>query len=61
MTPTAGDLGIVNAEIIAVGAKERSVLWQRLQLLDGNRMPPFGSNLVDAQAVDVVGQWIDSL
>ncbi|MCZ6853453.1 MAG: PQQ-dependent sugar dehydrogenase [Gammaproteobacteria bacterium] len=61
VTPTAGDLGIVNGEIIAVGAKERSVLWQRLQLLDGNRMPPFGSNLVDAQAVDVVGQWIDSL
>jgi mono/diheme cytochrome c family protein len=61
VTPTAGDLGVPNAEVIAAGEKERSVLWLRLQALDSNRMPPLASHLVDAQAVDVVGQWIDGL
>ena len=61
VTPTAGDLGVPNAEVMAAGEKERSVLWLRLQALDSNRMPPLASHLVDAQAVDIVGQWIDGL
>lgn len=59
--PAVGDLGIVNAEIIASGEKERSVLWQRMRLLGNDRMPPLASDLVDTRAVDVVGEWIDSL
>ena len=59
--PAVGDLGIVNAEIIAAGEKERSVLWQRMQALNTDRMPPLASHLVDSEGVDVVGQWIDGL
>jgi len=57
--PNAGDLGLVSPFIVAPGSKESSVLWERMRRLDTNRMPPLGSNEVDAQAVEVVGQWID--
>ncbi len=57
--PSAGDLGILNAFIVAPGSKETSVLWERMRLLDSNRMPPLGSSLEHSEAVDVVGQWID--
>jgi hypothetical protein len=57
--PSFGDLGLPNPYIVWPGIKESSVLWERLRVLDGNRMPRLGSNLVDQEGVDVVGQWID--
>ena len=60
-TPQAGDLGIANARIIAAGAKESSVLWERMRRLDANRMPPLASHRVDDTGVALVGEWIDSL
>ena len=60
-TPSNGDLGIVNARIIATGSKERSVLWQRIRATDGNRMPPISTHLVDDDGVSLIGSWIDSL
>jgi uncharacterized repeat protein (TIGR03806 family) len=60
VAPTAGDLGIADARRIAPGAKERSVLWQRMRALDGNRMPPLASHAVDADGVALVGAWIDA-
>lgn len=61
--PTAGNLGISGALIVAPGRKELSVLWQRMRQADpaAGRMPPLSSHAVDQAAVDVVGQWIDSL
>ena len=59
--PQTGSLGIVNARLIAPGAKERSILWVRMGLLDGNRMPPLSSHLVDQPGLLLVGEWIDSL
>ena len=61
VVPTAGDLGLVNARIIARGAKASSVLWERMRRLDGNRMPPLGTHRVDQAAVDLIGEWIDRL
>jgi uncharacterized repeat protein (TIGR03806 family) len=62
VTPTQGDLGIGSAaRIIAPGAKANSVLWQRMQRLDGTRMPPLASHRVDQTAVTVIGSWIDGL
>ena len=61
VVPTAGSLGLANARIIARGAKESSVLWERMRRLDGNRMPPLGTHRVDQAAVDLIGQWIDTL
>lgn len=63
IAPSAGDLGIANAKIIARGDKTRSVLWQRLQRSDAasGRMPPLATHAIDTAAVTLIGQWIDSL
>jgi len=61
VVPGAGDLGIADALIVAAGEKERSVLWERMRRLDAERMPPLASHLVDADGIDLVGQWIDTL
>lgn len=59
--PARGDLGISGARIVSAGSKETSVLWQRMRVLDGNRMPPLASHRIDDQGVDLVGAWIDAL
>jgi uncharacterized repeat protein (TIGR03806 family) len=59
--PTAGDLGISNALIIAPGEPERSVLLARMKVRDLNQMPPLASHLVDQEAVDVIATWIGGL
>jgi uncharacterized repeat protein (TIGR03806 family) len=60
VVPTAGDLGLTNARLVAPGSKETSTLWERMRRLDATRMPPLASSVVDATAVDVIGVWIDS-
>jgi len=57
--PSAGDAGLTGPFIVAPGVKELSVLWERMRLLDGNRMPSIGTGTVHAEAVDIVGEWID--
>lgn len=60
--PQAGDLGIVNARLIAFGAADRSVLLARMNRRDANQMPPVGlSARVDDAGVAVVRDWINSL
>lgn len=59
--PAAGDLGLNNARIVAPGDRSRSVLWERMRVLDGFRMPNVGSQLVDEAGVGLLGDWIDSL
>lgn len=60
VAPSDGDLGITGAQRIAPGNKAQSVVWERMRRLDGNRMPPIASHLVDAAGVDLVGAWIDA-
>lgn len=59
--PTAGNLGIDNARIIAPGEPERSVLLARMKVRDANQMPPLASHLVDDEAVEVISMWIGGL
>ncbi len=59
--PSAGDLGVTDARIVAPGDRSRSVLWLRMAALDGNRMPTLGSHKVDDIALAVIGDWIDGL
>ena len=59
--PQFGDLGIAGARLILAGDKDRSVLWQRLNRRGAEQMPPLGSHVVDADGVDLIGEWIDSL
>ena len=61
VTPSAGDLGVIDARIVAPGDRARSVLWMRMGTLDGNRMPSLGSHKVDDAALQVIGDWIDTL
>ncbi|MDB6060047.1 MAG: hypothetical protein JWM78_150 [Verrucomicrobiaceae bacterium] len=63
IAPSAGDLGVANARIVAPGSKERSVLWQRMRLTDpaAGRMPPLASHAIDDAAVALIDQWIDGL
>ena len=61
VAPTAGDLGIANARIIAPGDDARSVLLARMSRRDASGMPPVSSNVVDAAGVQLISAWIDSL
>lgn len=56
-----GDLGIVDAHIVAAGDPAASVLVRRMTRRDTAGMPPIGSVVVDAASVDVVSRWIESL
>ncbi len=59
--PTAGDLGIDDARIVARGNAVRSVLTARAGRRDAGGMPPVGSHLVDAEGVTLLSAWIDGL
>lgn len=59
--PQSGSFGVSDPRIIAPGSKERSILWQRMRLLDDGRMPPISTHVVDEAAVRLIGEWIDSL
>lgn len=61
VAPSAGTLGIANAQLIAPGDPARSVLLARMNRRDANAMPPLGSTVVDAQGVQLVQQWIAGL
>ena len=61
VAPTAGNLGIGGAQLLAPGNSAQSVLPARMSRRDANAMPPLGSNLIDAGGVTLVSQWIDSL
>ena len=59
--PVQGNLGLPAPFVVAAGAKENSVLWLRMQTLDGTRMPRLGSARVHGAGVDRIGRWIDAL
>jgi uncharacterized repeat protein (TIGR03806 family) len=53
-------LGVSGARVIVPGEIEKSVLYLRASTTDpAIRMPPLGRNLIDADAVSVLGDWID--
>lgn len=59
--PLEGDLNIANARLIAVGDPERSLLVERMTRNDSQRMPPLGSNIIDAGGVTLLTTWIQGL
>ena len=60
--PAGVSLGYPNAEIIMPGDIWRSVLHDRLATNAPTiRMPPLGRNRIDAQAVQLIRDWITSL
>jgi uncharacterized repeat protein (TIGR03806 family) len=63
INPQSGDLGVVNARIIAVGsnAAARSIVIARAGRTDVNAMPPMLPRLVDTAGVALLSSWINSL
>ena len=61
VAPTAGDLGIPMARIIAPGDAASSVLVARMDRRDSLGMPPLASSLADTDGVALLSDWIDGL
>ncbi|MGB0495149.1 MAG: PQQ-dependent sugar dehydrogenase [Kangiellaceae bacterium] len=61
VAPTAGDLGVADARLIAPGNAAASVLVLRMQRLDDDRMPPLASLIEDEVATGVISDWINGL
>ena len=59
--PAQGDMGIVDAMIVAPGNPDRSLLLHRVETLGAGRMPNVGSNAVDIRAVELLKEWIEGL
>ena len=59
--PAQGHLGIQNAQLIAPGHPEQSLMIRRIQTLSEGRMPSIGSNQIDSQGVQLLRDWIKSL
>jgi uncharacterized repeat protein (TIGR03806 family) len=54
-------LNIADARIIAPSSPAQSVMHLRMNSLTSIKMPPLAKNMVDAEAVAILTQWINSL
>ena len=59
--PQHATFGIENAQLIAPGEPERSVVIQRLSRRGSGQMPPLVSTKVDARGVALLREWIASM
>ncbi|MFT5407276.1 MAG: glucose/arabinose dehydrogenase, partial [Verrucomicrobiales bacterium] len=61
VTPQRGQFGIQQAKVIDPGRPERSTLYYRMGMLGSGRMPHLGSQVVDAEGLALIYEWIESL
>jgi hypothetical protein len=59
--PAAHDLGFDNARIIASRDVWRSMIYHRMNTNDSSKMPPLARAVIDTNAMQVLGDWINSL
>lgn len=52
------DLGVPDAKVLTPGHPESSLISLRVHALDGSRMPPMGSSVVDPAGVKLLDDWI---
>lgn len=55
---TQGDLGVAGSMVVRPGEPERSGLWTRMASTGAGRMPTIASNVVDTEALGMIGDWI---
>jgi uncharacterized repeat protein (TIGR03806 family) len=56
--PVQNPLGILGAKVIVPGDTNKSILFHRISITGQNQMPPLAKNVVDTNAVAVIGKWI---
>ena len=61
VAPSAGNLGVPNARIVAPGDAAASTLVLRANRRDGNGMPPLGSTVIDTEGVNLLTAWVNGL
>jgi mono/diheme cytochrome c family protein len=59
--PQHDAFGLVDARLVAPGHPEKSVLLHRLTNRGPGHMPPLATRHVDAQAVELIREWIRSM
>jgi uncharacterized repeat protein (TIGR03806 family) len=59
--PGQGAFNLSDPRIIAPGSPDRSMILARMQLTGLGRMPHVASKVVDAEAVDLMRNWLGSL
>ncbi len=59
--PSSNDFGVQDAQIIAPGDPERSMVVHRMAQQGAGRMPPLGTSIPDQSGVQVLSRWIRSL
>jgi mono/diheme cytochrome c family protein len=61
LPPAQGHLGIKNAQLIAPGQPQKSLMVHRVETLSEGRMPSIGSNQIDEQGLKLLKAWIKSM
>ena len=59
--PIHDTMGIADAQLVAPGAPERSLLYKRVTVRGINQMPPTSTNRVDEQGAKLLFDWIRAL
>jgi uncharacterized repeat protein (TIGR03806 family) len=59
--PLHDTFGIKDAQLIAPGDPERSILYQRMKRRGPGQMPPLATALVDDEAVSLIYDWIKAM
>jgi uncharacterized repeat protein (TIGR03806 family) len=59
--PLHDSYGIAEAQLLAPGHPERSILYQRVARRGAGQMPPLATSEVDAQAVQLLRDWIQQM
>lgn len=55
------NLGIPGAKVVVAGDLSKSVLYHRDNSLAAIKMPPLAKNVIDAEAMAVLAEWINAL
>jgi len=56
-----GNMGVFDAKILMPGMPQLSTLWLRMNTLGDERMPNFGSFVIDVETTQLIEAWITQL
>ncbi len=61
MRPAHGDFGIGRGRLLVPGEPDLSILHHRMAKLGLGRMPHVASSVIDAEALEIIRDWIEQL